>query len=489
MHEDPEIARHIHDLRWPETHARDRATQALLAIGTSAVPALIETLSGTSFLARIRAAKILGEIGDARAARPLIEALRLVGFTDTDTGAALANGLARLAEQNPVPELRDALPLLESSLTHFADATVRIHAALNPSPLPEVIPHTPEREARQLVERLRQTFPFGHGETVRALVALGAPAVSPLIETLRWSPVPAVREEASEALCAIGDARAVEPLLAALKDEMEAGTRGKMARRLQSMALKPNAGADRNFARPLLDALTAEAADVQNLAFKMLVAAGPPAVPALVAALTATWHGNAKRRRDAALILGHIAAPETAEPLRAACSDSDQFVRHAAVSALGRVGSVRSSDSALLIEALGDNLLWIRSHAAAALGALAEQAIPTPELRAALPPLRRLVRSPFTQGDVRAACRSALEKIETATAAFKDLPLPTMAAPPSSAEGLPLPAAAPPNASNTALPIPAVAAPEPSTPRRRAAWRQWLHRIFPADDEEKRPVP
>lgn len=452
-----EIARLIHDLRWPETHARDRATQALLALGTPAVPALIETLSGDSFLARIRAAKILGEIGDARAVQPLIDALRRTGFQDTDTGVALAGGLARLAEQNPVPTLRDALPLMNSNLTHFGAAAARLHAAL--APLPEDTPHTPEWEARRLVEQLQSPVSLRRDWVVRELIELGAPAVSPLIETLRWSPAPNVREAASKILCAIGDARAVEPLLSALKDEMDMPTRIKMTRQLQSMSLPENAGANPLLTRPLIASLTAEAAGVQKLAFKMLVAAGPPAVPALVAALQ---DARGRIRYVAALILGHIGVAESAPTLRALCMDMDPNVRHAAAAVLGRLNAVNSSDIPLLIEALvqtevlNDESKWVRSQAVAALGALAQQTIPTPELRAAVPPLRRLARSPFTLGDMRAACRSALEKIETATAAFKDLPLPAMAAPSSSPENLPLPASAPPSATND-LPLPVAA--------------------------------
>ena len=483
MHENQEIARHIHELRWPETDARDRATKALLAIGAPAVPDLIETLSGTSFLARIRAAKILGEIGDARAAGPLTETLRRTGFQDKDTGWAVADALARLAEQNPVPELRHALLFLESNLTHFGGAAARLHAAL--APLPEVISPTPEQEVRRLIESLPSPFNHRRDRVVRELIELDAPAVTPLIGTLRWSPLPAAREVAAEALCVIGDARAVEPLLAALKDEMDATTRATIARRLQGMAGKKDIAADARFTRPLIAALTAEAGDVRRLASEMLAAAGPPAAPALVAALGDV---NGHRRRAAALILGRIAAPDAAEGLRAACADEYPLVRSAAVAALGCLGQVCVADIAVLIQAIDDDSTWVRRHAAEALAALADRA-PVPDLRAALPTLRRRARFLFASDELRDACHSAIEKIEAATEVIKDLPLPTIAAPPSSVEGLPLPAAAPPSRPDTGLPIPAVAAPELSAPRRRrfAAWWQRLRRVFRGDDE-KRPA-
>ncbi len=449
-----DAARLIAALRSENAGRRASAAAALTKLGPAAVPALVAALDGDSFLTWVRAARVLGKIGDGRAVGPLIVLLeRALTGADNDVAPVVAEALGEIAEKDPVPALRDALPLLRNwtYIEPAATALARIEAALARLPQPETAPPPPEEQARQLVEQLRQTFPLWRDEIVRALIALGEPAVSPLIETLRWSPVSAVREEAAEALCAIGDARAVEPLLAALKDEMEAGTRGKMARRLQNMALKPNAGADPALTRPLLDALTAEAGDVQNLAFDMLVAAGPPAAPALVAALQ---DARGRIRRVAALILGHIAVPETGVPLRAACSDPDQFVRHAAVAALGRLNEVRASDIALLIEALGDNLLWIRRHTAAALGTLAEQGTPPPELRAALPPLRRFARSVFAGDEVRHACQKAVRQIEAVTAAFKDLPLPTTAAPASSAEGLPVPAAAP-ALTTSDLPVPA----------------------------------
>lgn len=466
MH-DQDIARHLRALSNPDPQTRDRATRVLVALGAPAVPALIETLNAEGFLARIRAAKILGEIGDARAARPLIEALRLLGHADPDTGRAFAGGLARLVEQNPVPEMRAALSLLDSDFLPFNESAERIRTALARLAQPEVAPPSPDEQARRLAGQLRQTLPFGRGETVRALVALGAPAVSPLVEALRWSPSEDVRERAAEALCAIGDVRAVAPLLAALKDEMEETTRGKMARRLQSMVLPKDAGADPNLTRPLLAALTAEAGDVRHLAFHLLVAAGPPAAPALFAVLDSRSHAQTKTRREAVLILGHIGIAESAPALRAACTDPSPLVSQPAVAALGRLNAARLSDTALLIQALRDESAWVRSHAAAALGALAEDAASL-ELRRALSPLRRLAaRSLLGPNEVRDACQKAMRQIEAATGALKSVPLPAAAPPPDPAT-LPLPAASPaPEAG--ALPVPA-AAPAPGDAAPAAGW-------------------
>ena len=72
------------------------------------------------------------------------------------------------------------------------------------------------------IESLMDTLSSKDGATRekarRSLVALGKPAVSPLIQTLRNSSVAHVRWEAVKALGAIGDSRTITVLVKALED-------------------------------------------------------------------------------------------------------------------------------------------------------------------------------------------------------------------------------------------------------------------------------
>jgi HEAT repeats len=122
-----------------------------------------------------------------------------------------------------------------------------------------------------------------------------------------------------------------------------------------------------------------------------------------------------------------------------------------------------------LCEALRDPNRQVCRASAAILGAIAERH-PTPALRAALPRLRQLASRWFVDYDyldyvelltlwlpehetARLLYRNALGRIESATAAQKDLPLPATAPRPSPQE-LPVPAAPPARGSHS-LPIPA----------------------------------
>ena len=73
------------------------------------------------------------------------------------------------------------------------------------------------RAVEPLIATLKDTYTSVRHAAVDALVKIGAPAVKPLIAALRDSDKN-VRYLAVNALCKLGDARAVEPLTAALKD-------------------------------------------------------------------------------------------------------------------------------------------------------------------------------------------------------------------------------------------------------------------------------
>ena len=100
---------------------------------------------------------------------------------------------------------------------------------------------------------------------------------------------------------------------------------------------------------------------------------------------------------------------------------------------------------------------------------------PSPELRMALPVLNRLARSFWGGREAKDIYLTAAQQIDAATAALKDLPLPS-AQPASTAEGLPLPSDAPSLGTDT-LPLPAESGVVPADYRPPViAWWQRLWR-------------
>ena len=134
---------------------------------------------------------------------------------------------------------------------------------------------------------------------------------------------PVVRLNATTALGKTKDARAFEPLIAALKDEKYS---------------------------------------VRRNAADALVSIGPPAVEPLIAALK---DKDSSVRSGAAGALGKIKDARAVEPLIAALKDENSNVRSDAADALVSIGipAVKS-----LIAALKDENSYVRSGAAGALG-------------------------------------------------------------------------------------------------------------------------
>jgi HEAT repeat protein len=167
-----------------------------------------------------------------------------------------------------------------------------------------------------------------HGEVVRALVAIGSPAVGPLIDALKDEDH-RLRQNSATALGYIGDRRAVEPLIEALKDE-------NWQVRISSVGALAKLG-DSRAVEPLITALKDESGWV---------------------------------RPAAATALGYIGDHRAKEPLIAALKDESQRVRSSAATALSKLGDHRAIKP--LIVLLKDGNLQIRSSSATALGRLGD---------------------------------------------------------------------------------------------------------------------
>jgi HEAT repeat protein len=208
---------------------------------------------------------------------------------------------------------------------------------------------------------------------VERLVALGKPAVVPLIQALEQDHAGVLMR----ALGRLGDARAVEPLLAALC-QVNPHVRQDAATALGLIG-------DPRAIGPLIDAFRLESGDTEDItawqdAAQALARLGAPAVEPLIRALR---DENSTVRAWSAHALGQMGIPQAVGPLIAALADADLQVRSDASVALGKIGDASAAEA--LVARLSDpqeNEL-VRMDAARALGNVVTGAVFAP-LAAAL---------------------------------------------------------------------------------------------------------
>jgi len=150
--------------------------------------------------------------------------------------------------------------------------------------------------------------------------------VKGLIEALSYGEDLHVRWDAAEALGQIGDARALEPLVAALKD-----IRWAVASALKEIGEPAIV--------PLVAALEGADGDLRQVAAWTLGQMGDAcAVKSLIVALK---DKVGSVRRAAAGALGQIGDPRAVAPLIDTLRDADEGVRESAAVALGQIGDAR----------------------------------------------------------------------------------------------------------------------------------------------------
>jgi HEAT repeat protein len=152
--------------------------------------------------------------------------------------------------------------------------------------------------------------------------------VKGLIKALDYKKDYNVRRRAVEALGKIGDPKAVDPLINALKDEDEyvrknaAGALGKIG--------------DPKAVDPLINALKDDDIGVR---WRVVEALGKLGDPKAVDPLTnALKDENKYMRQGAAEALGKIGDPKAVDALINALKDEEWFMRHRAAEALGKIG-------------------------------------------------------------------------------------------------------------------------------------------------------
>lgn len=366
-----------------DKHMCEAAVGALTKVGKPAIAPLIVALGDSSETMREAAAEALAEIG-----APAVE--RLIVFLKYSSGVtqeAAAKALRKIGA-----------PAVELLIAALEDKSIREVAIRTLGKIDD------EWAIEQLISALKDHSQFAYlrdhhkqlcQAVVRVLVMIGPPAAGPLIAALKDRDGE-VRLSAIEALGEIGDARAVEPLIAMLADKyVRTRSLGEEeyvdASVGMSAALALGRIGDKRAVEPLLASLKTRTGPVggiiealgqigdpraiepllaaikdgvmDHLAFKALGQIGDTrAVEPLIVALEDDKQSKTMRGH-AAGALGAISDARAVEPLIAALKDEDQYMRLRAIEALGQIGDARAVEP--LIAALKDDKQSMQRTAAA----------------------------------------------------------------------------------------------------------------------------
>ena len=188
-----------------------------------------------------------------------------------------------------------------------------------------------------------------------ALVKIGPPAVELLIAALKDSDSD-VRKQAKYVLGDLGDARALEPLIALLKENSDEYVLAGIVRALGNfgdaraimplIALRMPQGTGRQYG------YVYEGDYLTNCIDTALVKIGISAVEPLISFLK-DENSHSSERQAAAKALAKIGDQRAVEPLILVINDTDENVRYVAAEALGKIGNPRAVEP--LIAALNDS--------------------------------------------------------------------------------------------------------------------------------------
>lgn len=346
----------------PSNGIRLAAIEALGHFGAPAARPLIAALGDGSGPVRAAAAGALVQIG-----APAVELLRVIlGGENLDARRLAAGVLDKLAWSPDRGESGAAYWVIKGDWAKCVDlgapavppliVTLRdLNVRSDPAAAALVEIGVPAVEL--LIVALREVRDWHVRYAVAGVLGrIGDPrAVESLIAALRDREV--VRA-AARALVQIGDPRAVEPLIAALNDPSACSSAATALGDLR----------DVRAVEPLIAALAGADAGGRSAIAEALGKLGDArAVEALIPALTD--REAAGIHTMAARALGQIGDPRAAQPLMAALKDEKDFVRLAVAEALGQIGDAGAAES--LTAALQDPSPRVRAVAAAALERLA----------------------------------------------------------------------------------------------------------------------
>ena len=400
----------------------DLRIQAALALGSQRHPEAIEALvhglddadpnvrfhaiESIGKLASPLAINKLAEIAESRdfyLAFPALEALVRINdpvvapriaplLGDPMLGAAAAEALGHIGDEDAVDPLVDSLPQPATSVPAVVEALTRIQMRYETSTSAgdEIKEMVRRRVSAAGVGRIIDAVERASGEAVRpivtvlgwlddqaipaalvrllgaeearhevveAFVRFGSSAVPLLVEQLRANDAD-TRRAAVLALGRIGDRRAVEPLIALL-DERDSHLSASVASALARL------GDPRAF-EPLLTLLGHESVAVRQAVVGALNSIGHPNMASRICEMLE--HPDPLLRESAVKIAGYFGYPECVNALLAICSDPDESVRAIAIEHLPYFDDPRAIRT--LDSALANDTPRARAAAAKALGSM-----------------------------------------------------------------------------------------------------------------------
>jgi HEAT repeat protein len=266
---------------------------------------------------RLRAAEVLGELGDKRVVEPLIATLKD------------SNELVRAAAVKALGKLRD-VRVIEPLIATLDDPNQQVRLIVT-----GVLRNMGEVESH--INNLKSPEWYVRLEAVEVLGKLGDPqAVESIIITLRDNDE-LVRAAAVEALGKLRDARAIEPLIAILKDQDE----GIRRRVVEALVKLGDATVE-----PLIATLDDNIWYVRFGVIEVLeelkdTRAIKPLTTLLLGSFLWGWGKDREPRVRwvAARALGNFNDEQVVKALKNACKDSDQRVRVESIAALRRIGT------------------------------------------------------------------------------------------------------------------------------------------------------
>ncbi|RZB32933.1 MAG: hypothetical protein AEth_00279 [Candidatus Argoarchaeum ethanivorans] len=342
------VKRSIKLLKNKDWLIRDKAAEALGEIGdTRAVEPLIRALKDKDWFVRNKAAKALGIIGDTRAVEPLIQVMKTEDICDRGIAA---KALDRIGWE-PTDDVEKAYYLIAKRQW-------------------DELPRLGETVIEPLMLFIRSDSP-DQDEAIRTLGKIrDGRAVKYFILLLNYNQYD-VRDAAAEALGEIGNEKAVEPLIQALKKYHPFGSR------LESRY------------------------EISEALGKI----GKPAVEPLIQVIKNKNIGFGVRN-GAAFALGKIGNEKAVEPLiQVLIDESDRHnVRREVVLALGEIGNEKAVEPLIqVLRGRYDFYKDIRNSAAIALGKIGNEK--------AVEPLIQVLIDESDRHNVRSAVACALAKI------------------------------------------------------------------------------
>jgi HEAT repeat protein len=354
------------DYQWP----RRRAVVALVAIGSPAVPALVESFQDKNPFVRLG---VLGALGQIK------------------------------------PHTTESIKALINALDD-GDENVRAVGALFVS---EIGPAAKDAVSR-LVRVMQTDKPFGNYRAARALGKIGpdAKAAIPALAAMLSNPDQAMIAEAAGALCKIDpqDQRPLPVLIALVKEGRDATARATSAGVLGTL------GAVAAPAIPVLkDALHDAATNVRvvaAIAYQKIDKRSDSAIKALIGMMMEKDQFLAGCAVDA-IAEAKLDTPEALRALKDALPANNALSVHAA-EALWKLKPKNEATFPALLKALDSSDLIARLSGMEVLGRMGKEA------KGAVPALRKALND--GSEIVREAAREALEKIESQAAAKAGVP-------------------------------------------------------------------